>query len=66
MKWLKNQRFGLPTRIAAVVVLAIGAFGSADEAQAGTGSVFDAPSQRLGQEEAAPSWLSGFVAPMVW
>ncbi len=22
--------------------------------------------QRLGQEEAAPSWLSGFVAPMVW
>jgi putative transport protein len=51
MKWLKNQRFGLPTRIAAVVVLAIGAFGSADEAQADTGSVFDAPSQRL---ESAP------------
>jgi hypothetical protein len=22
--------------------------------------------QRLGQEEAAPSWLNGLVAPMVW
>jgi hypothetical protein len=47
MMWNRSQRFGLPAGIAAVAVLAIGVLGSAHEAQAKAGGVFDAPSQRL-------------------